>query len=306
MATPKPQDALLLTDKARAKLEQLMLNAKKIRSGAMKGDRRSVKRGTSIEFADYRNYAAGDDLRQLDWNIYARLERPYIKLLEDEEDLAVHLLLDISASMDWPQGSDKSADWHKLLFAKRLFAALAYIALTSNDYVQLVAFNNSGIALFGPTRGRGQVVSVLRFAHQLSAEGQTDLNAQLKSYALRTRRPGLLVLISDLFSPTGYVDGLNALLGRGHEVVIIQVLSPDELTPPLGGDLRLLDVETGHAQEVTVDATMRAIYQQRLDAWLASIRENCSRRGAHYVFAPTASPWERVILGDLRRLGVVR
>ena len=108
-----------------------MLVARKVRAGAIKGDRRSIKRGSSIEFADYRNYVAGDDLRQLDWNIYARLERPYIKLLEDEEDLAVHLILDASASMDFPPEGE--ADQHKLLYAKRIFGGLAYVSLTSND-----------------------------------------------------------------------------------------------------------------------------------------------------------------------------
>lgn len=300
------QEAPLLPDKTRAKLEQLMLSAKKIRAGAMKGDRRSVKRGTSIEFADYRNYAAGDDLRQLDWNIYARLERPYIKLLEDEEDLAVHLLLDTSASMDWPIGENVEADHNKLLFAKRIFAALAYIALTSNDYLQAAAFYDDKTATFGPTRGRGQVMSLLHYIHQLIAQGQTDLNTQLKNYAVRTRRPGLLVLISDLFSSTSYVEGLNTLLARGHEIVIIHVLSPDEMMPPLAGDLRLLDVETGQAQEVTIDATMRAIYQNRLDTWLTDIRNICSRRGVHYVLTSTSVPWEKIVLGDLRQLGVVR
>ena len=294
----------LLPEAIRRRLEPLMLVANKVRVGAMKGDRRSIKRGNSIEFADYRNYVPGDDLRQLDWNIYARLERPFIKLLEDEEDLTVHLILDASASMDFPPEGE--ADQQKLLFAKRIFAGLAYVSLTSNDRLILSAVNDGGKATFGPVRGRGRGIAMLRFIQDLGAAGITDLNIMLEDYARRTRRPGLTLIISDMFSPTGYVDGLNALLSRGHEVAFLHILAPEEITPPLVGDLRLIDVETGAAQEVTVDASMRGIYQQRLSAWRDEIREECLRRGAYYFPLVTDAPWERVILSDMRRVGLVK
>ena len=262
-----------------------------------------MKRGTSVEFADYRNYTPGDDLRQLDWNIYARLERPYIKLLEDEEDLAVHLILDCSASMNYPE--DAEADHHKLLFAKRVFAGLAYVSLTSNDRLMLTAMNDNGLNHFGPVRGRGQGVAMLRYVHRVEADGITDLNIMLKDYAVRVSRPGLVIVISDMFSPTGYVDGINALLSKGHEVVLIHVLAPEEVTPPLTGDLRLVDVETGAAQEVTIDATMRTIYQQRLEAWQQDIRQECVRRGAQYLMVQSDEPYEKVILQDFRRMGLI-
>lgn len=303
MSEAKTHD-LLLPEGTRRKLDQLMLVAKRVRAGAMKGDRRSIKRGTSVEFADYRNYVPGDDLRQLDWNIYARLDRPYIKLLEDEEDLAVHLLLDTSASMDWPKEGD--AGQHKLLFAKRLFASLAYISLSTNDNLTMTGMNDYGMNHFGPVRGRGQSVAMLRYVHDLQPLGIADLNPLLKAYGLRAGRPGLAFLISDLFSPSGYLDGLNALLGRGYEVVILHVLSPDEVVPPLAGDLRLVDVETGRPQEVTIDASMRAIYQKRFEAWQAAVREDCARRGIHYLMVTTDTPWEKTLLFDLRRLGVVK
>ena len=299
-----PDEALLLDEKIRARLEPLMLVASKVRAGAVQGERRSIKRGTSIEFADYRDYAPGDDLRRLDWNVYARLERPYVKLLEDEEDLAVHILLDTSASMDWPD--EGAADRHKLLFAKRLFAGLAYISLTTNDRLQLTAINDQGLEQFGPTRGRGQTVPMLRFAHRLTARGVTDLNTALEAYALRAARPGLCFVISDMFSPSGYLDGMNALLGRGFEIALIHILSPDEVMPPVAGDLRLIDIETGEPQEVSVDATMRDIYIQRLALWRDNIRADCVRRGVHYLPLQTDELWEKVILYDLRRLGLVK
>jgi uncharacterized protein (DUF58 family) len=294
----------LLPDAVRHRLDALMFNAHKIRAGAMKGERRSVKRGTSIEFADYRNYTPGDDLRKLDWNVYARLDKPYIKLLEDEEDLAVHLLIDTSASMDW-QPEDKP-DAHKLLYARRLAAALAYIALMTNDRLTLHTLNSTNSTPFGPARGRGQIVQMLRYAHGLAAEGVTDLNAALRTFALREKRPGLVFILSDMFSQSGYVDGLNLLLGKGHEIVVLHLLSPDEVMPPLTGDLRLIDVETGLPQEVTIDATLRTAYQQRLENWLNDLRDDCARRGVHYLMTQTNAPFEQVILYDLRRLGIVK
>ncbi len=301
----EPAGPALLPEAVRRRLEPLMLVAGKVRVGAIKGDRRSIKRGTSIEFADYRNYVAGDDLRQLDWNIYARLERPYIKLLEDEEDLAVHLILDASASMDFPPEGEP--DQHKLLYAKRIVAGLAYISLTSGDRLTLTAVNDLGMASFGPTRGRAQSIAMLRFLSDVAADGITDLDAALSDYAIRARRPGLTLVVSDMFSLDGaYLDGLNALLSRGHEVVFVHVLAPEEAQPPVVGDLSLVDVETELQQEVTVDGTMLGIYQQRLTAWRAEIREECLRRGAHYFPLETDAPWERLILSDMRRAGLLK
>ncbi len=294
----------LLPEGIRRRLEPLMLVANKVRVGSMKGDRRSIKRGTSIEFADYRNYVPGDDLRQMDWNIYARLEKPYIKLLEDEEDLSVHVILDASASMNYPEEGE--IDHKKLVFAKRIFAGLGYVSLTSNDRLMMTALNDNGMALFGPVRGRRQGVPMLRYVQGIEPDGITDLNIMLKDYALRTSHPGMTIIISDMFSPTGYVEGLNALLGRGHEVVFVHVLSPEEVTPPLAGDLRLIDVETGQAQEVTIDATMRDVYHKRLTAWRDEIRAECRRRGAHYFTLQTDEPWERLILSDMRRAGLIK
>ena len=297
-------DAPLFDEKTRRKLEQLMLQASRVRSGAIKGERRSAKRGTSIEFADYRNYVPGDDLRRLDWNVYARLDRPLTKLYEDEEDLAVHLILDTSASMDWPREGD--AELNKFDFARRLLAGLGYTSLSTNDRLLVTAASGAGMAHFGPARGRGYSVRLLNYVNGLKATGATDLNATLRDYAMRASRPGLCIVVSDLFSPTGYTEGLNALLGKGNEVAFIHVLSPDEVEPPLAGDLRLVDVETGAGQEVSVDAGMRDLYVKRLNAWRDDLRVDCLKRGVHYIPVVTSEPWEKVILFDLRRAGLVK
>jgi uncharacterized protein (DUF58 family) len=296
---------IVFDETTRRKLEQIMLVATQVRAGAMKGDRRSSKRGSSIEFADYRNYSPGDDLRRLDWNIYARLERPLTKLYEDEEDLAVHLLIDASASMAGNDNADLPPDWHKFTFARRLLAGLAYVSMASDDRLTIAALGGRG-GQFGPARGRGGGPRLLQYINQLETAGATDLNAALRDFALRLTRPGLVMLISDLFAPNGFIDGLVALQARGCEVVLLHTLAPDEIEPALTGDLRLMDAETGAPQEVSIDGGLRELYMRRVAAWRDDIQAECRKRGIHYQFADSSAPWERVILADLRRLGVAR
>jgi len=309
------------------KLERLSLVARRVRAGQAAGERRSTRRGTSVEFADYRDYTRGDDLRRVDWNIYARLERPFIKLFEEEEDLAVHILLDGSGSMDWgeeqgdggtrEQGNKGTrgpgeGEKNKWVYARRLAAALGYIALVGGDRLSVALLRASSLpaslppASFGPVRGRGHALRLFEWLEGLEAGGTTDLNAGLRSYAISGGRPGLAVLISDLFSPAGYVEGLTRLAARGHEVAVLHVLAPDEVEPPLAGDLRLLDVETGDPQEVTIDGGMRALYCRRLAAWRGEIQATCRARDVHYVPVETDMPFDRVVLYDLRRAGLVK
>ncbi|HVO71670.1 MAG TPA: DUF58 domain-containing protein [Aggregatilineaceae bacterium] len=293
----------IFDEKTLRKLDRLIIVANRIRSGAIKGERRSSRRGTSIEFADYRNYVRGDDLRRVDWNIYARLERPFIKLLEDEEDLALHLLLDASASMDWPRSGNH--DLEKFLYARRVVAGLAYIALGSGDQVTVSMLREGGVGRWGPLRGRGHILGLLAWLEKATARGSIDLNQSLRDYAVQTARAGVCVVLSDFMSPEGFEDGLRALQGRGHEVTAIHILSPDEISPEITGDLKLVDVETGASQDVTIDAAMLELYLQRLQAWQAEIGAYCTRRGIHYVPIDTRTPWEQLILSELRRARVV-
>lgn len=290
------------------KLEQLTLIAHKVRAGVMKGERRSTKHGTSIEFADYRDYTRGDDLRRLDWNVYARLDKPFIKLLEEEEDLTVHVLLDGSESMDWPpRDVPGPADWHKFRYGQRLAGALAHIGLSTGDRVSVSLLRDNRLAdRWGPYRTRGRTFGLLNWLENQQPGGTTELNAALKDVGLRGGRPGLALIITDMFSPGGYTDGLTALLGRGYEVALIHLLSPDEISPELAGDLRLIDSETGVGQDVTIDPPMRELYAQRVRQWRDEIAAYTLSRGVHYVSAETGTPWESVILYALRRAGVVR
>ncbi len=313
---------MLFDEKTLRKLNRLALVASQVRAGAIKGDRRSTKRGTSIEFADYRDYTRGDDLRRVDWNVYARLERPFIKLLEEEEDLAVHILLDASRSMDY--GAD---DQHKFRYAQRLAAALGYIALAAGDRLTVTTLpspsgrqvprsgaerggaGGEGALLshhYGPARGHHHTLRLLNFLQELKTGGTTELDATIRNYALASKRPGLAFIISDLFSPAGYRDGLSQLQGRGYEVTLLHLLAPDEIDPPLAGDLRLIDAETGDPQDITLDGGLRDLYRKRVEAWRDEIEAHCVKRRVNYIPVTTDTKWDELVLYHLRRRGLVK
>jgi uncharacterized protein (DUF58 family) len=302
-----------------SRLDRLSLVARHVRAGRTTGERRSTKRGASIEFADYRDYAHGDDLRHVDWNIYARLERPFVKLFEEEQDLAVHLLLDGSGSMDWggrgneTEGAypepDQGGESNKWVYARRLAACLGYIALGGGDLLTVTSLHSQILnpkSQFGPVRGRGNVLRLFEWLGVLETSGTTDLNESLRSYAKQGARSGLVVLFSDLFSPAGYIEGMTALAARGHEVALVHLLAPEEVNPPLSGDLRLVDVESGDAREVTIDGAMRVLYERRLAAWRGDIRAACRVRNVHYIPIETDTPFDRAVQYDMRRAGLVK
>lgn len=286
------------------KLEQLTLVADQVRVGLMKGDRRSRKRGTSIEFADYRNYVQGDDLRRLDWNVFARLERPFIKLLEEEEDLSVHILVDASASMDWPADTTLN----KLEYALTLAGAFGHIGLSSGDLVTvtLLIGQGDGLRRWGPYRGGQNSLHLFNFLETGEARGLTDLNISLRNYSLRSGRPGLLFLLSDMLSPAGYQAGFNSLLARGYEISTIHLLSPDEVDPPLAGDLKLIDIETGNDTEITLDPTTLEAYQHHFREWQQEMANFCNQRDIHYIPVVTDVPWEKLVLQTLRGQSILK
>ena len=284
------------------RLDRLALVAQRVRAGVFKGERRSTKRGTSIEFADYRDYVRGDDLRRIDWNAYARLERPFIKLLEEEEDLAVHVLVDASLSMGFGEGETRKLD-----YACKLAAAFGYLALAAGDRLTVSVLNGEAVAArFGPARNRGYALRLIRFLEAVKPAGDTRLNAALRDYALTGGRPGLTFVISDLFAPDGYADGLAQLQGRGHEVAVMHVLAPEEVEPEFAGDLRLVDAETQDFQEITLDGGLRDLYHSRLRDWRDEINAHCTKRGMHYVPVVTNAPWDQLVLYQLRQRGLVK
>ena len=279
------------------------------RPGTTTGERRSPRRGRSVEFADYRDYTPGDDPRRVDWNIYARLERPYIKLYEDEQDLTVHVLLDTSPSMQWrEENAPASAKWER---AAQLAVAMSYIALSSGDRLIL---ETSSRMRYGPKRGVAATSGVIEFIEHETlpaevADGRMPPAANLaaahlstwwKRYALDARA-GLCILISDFFDVEGYAEGLNALGASRLDVNVLHTLSPEELDPEFAGDLRLRDIETSATQDVSLDDAALTQYRQRLNRWTGEIAEFCRKRGGKYHLTDTSDAVEKIILRDLRR-----
>jgi uncharacterized protein (DUF58 family) len=279
------------------RLEQLELASRRLTAGRMKGERRSTKRGQSVEFADYRNYAAGDDLRQLDWNVYARLERLFVKLFVEEEDVTVHLLVDASRSMDYGEPS-------KLVVARRAAGALAYLGLAHLDRVS-VAFLGDGRAMpLQALRGKQRIFEIFRFLDAVPRVRATGLAAAARDYAARLRGLGPLVLLSDLMDP-GYEDALRQLAATRCQLSVLHVLAPQELDPALPSDARLVDAESEAGVEVTADDDLLERYRERLAAWQAELTTFCARRGGTYVPLATDVPLADLLFDLLRRRGVV-
>lgn len=282
-----------------SQLDRLDIVSRKIFAGKMKGERRSKRKGQSVEFADYRNYVMGDDLRFLDWNIFARLERLFIKLFFEEEDLHVNVLIDCSRSMDF-------GDPGKALYARRVAAAIAYIGLVNYNRVTLTAFSDR----FGPEmsgiRGRRLIHQVLGFLGDLDAEGVGNMTGACKQFAIRHPQRGVCIVLSDFMDKTGYEAGLRYLIGRKYDLYVIQLLSPEEIEPTLTGDLRLLDVEDDDTAEITVSRALLNRYKQTLRAYCGGLRDFCSKRGAVYMFTSTAVPFDQLVLTYLRQRGLLK
>jgi uncharacterized protein (DUF58 family) len=295
------------------RLEALSLVVRQSRAGQWQGERRSLKRGQSVEFADYRNYVPGDDFRLVDWNAYGRLERFFLKLFVEEEEQIVHLLIDTSRSMDWPSAA-LNPDLNKLTYARRAAAAVGYISLAGLDRVTIAGVNTALSHHFPPHRGRHQAFALFDFLTGLTATGPTQLDQALGQYAAQARQPGPLLIFSDLLdASTGssaaqppWASGLNALLARRFEISLIHILSPDEVEPSLTGDLRLLDSETGRPVEITADYEALTRYKAGLAAWQAELREWCTRRSVAYVPVTTDVPFEQFIFTFLRQRGILK
>ncbi len=296
--TTTSQTELLLTPDFISKIEQLQLVSRKIFMGKMRGERRSKKRGESVEFADYRNYVVGDDLRHVDWNIYARLEKLFLKLFLEEEDLHVSVLVDTSKSMDWGKPS-------KSLYARRVAAAIGYIGLVNYDRVSVYAYSDGLQYEMAGLRSRRSLPKVLDFLRRTECEGASNLSAACKQFAIRHPQSGIVILLSDFFEKGGYEQGLKFLLGRRYDIYCIQVLSPEEVDPPLVGDLQLKDVEDGDLADVTVSRALLNRYKQNLQAYCGGLKEFCTQRGINYLFTGTDVPFEQIVLNYFRRRGLV-
>jgi uncharacterized protein (DUF58 family) len=281
------------------KLDRLSILTRRAMAGDIQGERRSPRRGSSVEFADFRPYTAGDDIRQIDWNLYARAERFYLKLFVAEEELSVHLLVDTSASMDWGTPN-------KLRYAKQLAGAFGYIALSNLDRVTVSAFGAGPQAAALPSvRGKRGALPLFGFLQRLQPGRGGDLAKACRSYMQTARTPGPLLLCSDLLD-AGWKDALGALSSRPFEITVMHILAPQEIEPELDGDYKLTDVEGGAPVEISADLNLMQRYRDSLAAWRAEIESFCNGRGINYFPVDTAVPIEEFVLSQLRKRGVLK
>ena len=302
----------LLTPELLRRLEQFQLLAARRAKSSSKGERRSRARGQSVEFADHRSYVPGDDFRYLDWNLFGRLDKLFLKLYEEERELPVRIFLDASESMTF--GEPRKFD-----FARQVAAAIGYVALCGFDRVSIVPFPNtergtqSGqtgaltseeLAARGALRSvRGKKSSMQFFQNinSLTAAGGADLNEALRRGALEARQTGLAIVLSDFLDPAGYESGLTALVGRGFQLNVVQILAPEELAPSTFGDLRLVDSESGGLQEVTFGRYRMKAYQQTVQNFVQRLREYTTKRGINFFMAPSNMDLQDLLLKQLRK-----
>ncbi len=277
-----------------ARLERLTLGSRRRVAGARAGEQRSIRRGRSQEFADHRPYVPGDDLRFLDWHLYGRLDSLWIKLFEEEEDRVVQLLIDCSASM---QGE-------KLDYARRLAAAIGFVALGRADRVAVAGLSDALAHYAPPRRGRAATRAVFSSIEAVQPGGGTAFEQALETYP-RQRGSGVALLFSDLLYPEEPERPLRRLLARSREVHVFHLLSPLDLRPDLDGDVLLIDSETGEEVAVTADADLLDRYEATVHAWVDELEQTCRRLGVGYTRVPTTLPLEELLLRDLRRDGVL-
>ena len=281
------------------KLEQLELVSRKIFVGRMKGERRSKRRGSSVEFAEHRNYSVGDDLRHIDWNVYGRLDKLFLKLFLEEEDLHVYTLLDTSLSMDFGTPT-------KLRYGKQVAAALSFIGLVNHDRVLVDTFSARLDQGIHGIRGRSQMWRVVQYLEQLQPSGASNLTAAAREFAIRHAGKGVVVVISDFLDKHGYQEALRYLLARNMDIYVVQVLSQEEVEPELVGDLRLVDAEDDEIAEITISLPLLKRYRDNLNAFVAGLKEWCTSRGITYIFTTNQYPFDKLILNYLRERGLVK
>jgi uncharacterized protein (DUF58 family) len=304
----------LLDSRLIARVSQLDITSKKIFAGKLRGERRSKKRGESVEFADHRPYVSGDDLRHIDWNIFGRLDRLFLKLFLEEEDLCLHVVLDCSASHD-------CGTPNKFLFMQQVAMSLGYIGLVNLNRVAMTAIgtppvlpNSLGdepaptgvLSAIRDLRGRRRTQELASWICSLRPEGSSDFTEACKRIALSRRGKGVMLVLSDFMLKEGYEDGLRLLTGRGYDVFCLQVLSPQELEPDITGDLRLRDVEDGDFAEVTMSAMLLKRYKANLAAYCDQLRTFCGHRDMTLLTVQSDTPVDVLLLDYLRRRGVLR
>ena len=284
------------------KLEALSLFSRKVFRGLLKGERRSKKKGVSIEFADYRDYTPGDDLRFLDWNIYGRLERLFIKLFQEEEDLNIYFLLDRSASMGF--GSPE-----KFFYSKKLLASLAYIALSNLDRVAVATFCADVDSFFPISRGKQSAWRLFEFLAKISCDTQgqvTDLYKSCRSFSMKFKNPGIVIVLSDFMNEEGFEKALSFFATSAKDTFLFHILSQEEIHPDVTGDIRLVDCETKQPVDVSISDRLLREYQSILQGYIQKLHDWSNKHDIFYMYTSNQQSFEDLVMKYLRKIGMIR
>ena len=289
----------LLSREFLARLDGIDIVSRKIFQGKLQGERRSKRRGQSVEFADHRPYTSGDDLRFVDWNIYARLDQLFLRLFLEEQDLTVHLVVDVSRSV-------REGDPPKQQALRQLAAALGYVSLVNNSRLIASAFAGGLVAQTEPLRGRHSIHRLADFLLEAPEGAESSFEATCRQIESARIGSGVMIVLSDFLFKEGFELGLKRLCSPRYDLYAIQVLSPQELDPPLTGDLKLVDVEDGDMAEVTISAGLLKHYKRTLAAYCNELKDFCTKRGAQHVLANSGQSMEQFVMSYLRRRGLLR
>lgn len=288
-----------------AKLESLAVKARVIVEGALTGMHRARLRGSSVEFAEHKEYSQGDEIRHIDWKVLGKADRYYVKQFEQESELTCYLVLDASASMNY-----KGKGLSKREYACNLIAGLAYLLVNQRDRVGLSVFGNPKIDRYIPARAKTtHLRSLLTILEKVSAEeqvGDESASTALTRVAeLARRRRGLVVLASDMFeTDSSAVEVMRHLRARGHDTVLFHILDPDEIELPFDG-LTIFDSLESDSKVLVDPASIRKIYRQRIKEFLERTKRECQESGVEYQLVTTDQPFELALMSFLaKRLGV--
>ncbi|MDZ4754338.1 MAG: DUF58 domain-containing protein [Phycisphaerae bacterium] len=309
----------LIDGRLMARLDQIDIVSRKIFAGKVQGERRSKRRGISVEFADFRPYVHGDDLRFVDWNIYGRLDRLFLKVFLEEEDLSLLVVIDASPSMRWGNPD-------KFVFVQRLAMSLGYVGLVNHNRVSFASFgsaaNGGELQRLSNMRGRRRTAEMGKWLirQDPTATPKTDPTAvdpssaisfddAMRTIALSRQGRGVMIILSDFLFKQGYEKGLRYVTGGGYDVFAMQILSPEEIDPAahgVAGDLKLVDVEDRDVNEVTITPPLLKAYRDRLNAYCGTMRDFCVRRGVTHVVVDTQTDIDALLMDYLRKRGLLR
>jgi len=281
-----------------ARLAHLDVRARLVVEGFIAGMHRSPFHGFSVEFAEHRPYMPGDPLKSVDWKLYAKSDRYYVKQYTEETNLRAHVLVDLSRSMAF---RSKRAAMSKLEYAQSLAAALAYLMLQQQDAVGLLLFAERPLSYIPPRSVRSHLDVLLKTLRAAEAQGRTHLGPALHELAERIKRRGLIVLCSDLMDkPADILSGLQHFRHRNHEVIVFHVLDPDEIDFPYTDSSTFVDMETG--QQLTTEPwEIARTYRERLEAWSGQYARACRENLIDYVRLDTRTPFDQALLRYLEK-----